>query len=394
MEIPFAEKWNARFPRYRIRHYSLGPGMIVIYILAVIGVATTIWRWFFGGLGQATNLSDGRPWGLWVGFDLLVGISISAGAFSIVAIVYLFNLKKFYPIVRPTLLTGFLAYFVEALSVMADLGQPQRIFYMIFHWNVHSPLLLVGWCVMLYLVVVLLEFSPVIFEWLGLKAPLKLIRKITIPIIVAAVTIAVVHQSALGILMTIMPWRIHPLWYSPLFPLYFLITAIASGLAMTVFESYHSARTYGFPFELSILKKLTSGIPWALGIYFVIRMVELGITGKFGLLAEGGLPFVMFVIEMIVGVVIPILYFTNKRMRNNHKHLVWGAFFTIVGLILYRFNLALIFFDGAPYFPSLAEIAITVGLSCLGIAIYDLAVRFLPMFPEVPHKVIAENTEA
>ena len=126
----------------------------------------------------------------------------------------------------------------------------------------------------------------------------------------------------------------------------------------------------------------------------MIRMVELGITGKFGLLAEGGLPFVMFVIEMIIGVVIPILYFTNKRMRNNHKHLVWGAFFTIVGLILYRFNLALIFFDGAPYFPSLAEIAITVGLSCLGIAIYDLAVRFLPMFPEVPHKVIAENTEA
>ncbi len=101
-----------------------------------------------------------------------------------------------------------------------------------------------------------LEFSPVVFEALGWKVPLKIIRAITIPLIIAGVTLSTMHQSTLGTMLTILPYNIHPLWYSPLLPLYFYLTAIAAGLAMTVFESYHSARTYGFPFEIKMLSSL------------------------------------------------------------------------------------------------------------------------------------------
>ncbi len=249
-----------------------------------MGVA--VYRWFVG-LGPTTNLSDGRGWGIWISFDMMSGIGLAAGAFTVAAVVYIFNLKQFYPIVRPTILTGFISYMLAGLTLLVDLSQPQRIWHLIIYWNIHSPLFEIGWCVMLYLTVLALEFSPVVFEALGWKAPLKLIHAITIPLIIAGVTLSTMHQSTLGTMLTILPYRIHPLWYSPLLPLYFFLTAIAAGLAMTVFESYHSARTYGYPFEIKMLSSLTKAIPYVLGLYLVLRVGELLITGNYHYLLAG-----------------------------------------------------------------------------------------------------------
>jgi Ni/Fe-hydrogenase subunit HybB-like protein len=383
------QMWTTRFPQIRMRRYPVGPGMVLIWVLGAFGMGVAVWRWIVG-LGPTTNLSDGRGWGLWISFDMMAGIGLAAGAFTIAAIVYIFHLKRFYAIVRPAILTGFISYLLAAFTLLVDLGQPQRIWHLIIYWNIHSPLFEIGWCVMLYLTVLVLEFSPVIFEWLGWKVPLKFIHAITIPLIVAGITLSTMHQSTLGTMLTILPWRIHPLWYSPLFPLYFFLTAIAAGLAMTVFESFHSARTYGYPFELGVLSRVTKAIPWVLGVYFVIRMVDLAVNHKFGYLLEGGAPTVMFLIEMIGGVLIPIGYFSDSRTRNDPNGIVWGAYFTMGGLILYRLNSALVFLNGAVYLPSWSELAVTVGLTCFGIILYDLAVRFLPMFPEPTPKVVEE----
>src|SRR5574340_1399140 len=246
------------------------------------------------GLGATTNLSDGRPWGLWISFDMMAGIGLAAGAFTVAAVVYIFNLKKFYPIVRPTILTGFISYMLAGLTLLVDLSQPQRIWHLVIYWNVHSPLFEIGWCVMLYLTVLALEFSPVLFEALHWKVPLKIIRAIQIPLIIAGITLSTMHQSTLGTMLTILPDKIHPLWYSRLFPLYFYLTAIAAGLAMTVFESYHSSRTYGYPFEQKMLASLTKAIPWVLGSYLVIRTGELLISGNWTYLLEAGFPAIMY----------------------------------------------------------------------------------------------------
>ncbi len=383
------QMWTTRFPQIKMRRYPIGPGMVLIWLLGAFGMGVAVWRWIVG-LGPTTALSDGRGWGLWIAFDMMAGIALAGGAFTVAAIVYIFNLKQFYPIARPAILTGFISYILAAFTLLVDLGQPQRIWHLIIYWNVHSPLFEIGWCVMAYTTVLALEFSPVIFEWLGWKVPLKIIRAITIPLIVAGITLSTMHQSTLGTMLTILPWRIHPLWYSPLLPLYFYLTAIAAGLAMTVFESFHSARTYGYPFELGVLSKVTKVIPWVLGSYFVIRMADMAINGKFALLLEGGAPTTMFIIEMVGGVLIPIAYFSDRRTRNDSNGIVWGAYFTMGGLILYRLHTALVFMDGAVYIPTWSEIAVTVGLTCLGVIMYDLAVRFLPMFPEPTPKAVKQ----
>lgn len=376
-----------RLGEIHLRRYPLGPGMIMVWLLGALGMGVALWRWI-AGLGATTNLSDGRPWGLWISFDMMAGIGLAAGAFTVAAVVYIFNLKKFYPIVRPTILTGFISYMLAGLTLLVDLSQPQRIWHLVIYWNVHSPLFEIGWCVMLYLTVLALEFSPVLFEALHWKVPLKIIRAIQIPLIIAGITLSTMHQSTLGTMLTILPEKIHPLWYSPLFPLYFYMTAIGAGLAMTVFESYHSSRTYGYPFEIKMLASLTKAIPWVLGSYFIIRTGDLIISGDWRYLLEGGFAAWMYIIEMFGGVLIPTLFFMDPKTRNDIHGITWGAFFTMGGLILNRLNSALIFMNGSFYLPSWQEVAVTVGLTCLGLIMFDLAVRFLPMFPEPTPKAV------
>lgn len=364
-----------------LRKYPIGPGIILIWILGALGMGVAVYRWF-AGLGATTYLNDGRGWGLWISFDMMSGIGLAAGAFTVAAVVYIFNLKKFYPIVRPAILTGFISYLLAAFTLLVDLGQPQRIWHLLIYWNVHSPLFEIGWCVMAYTTVLALEFSPILFEALGLKAPLKLIRAITIPLIIAGITLSTMHQSTLGTMLTILPYRIHPLWYSPLLPVYFYLTAIAAGLAMTVFESYHSARAYGFPFELKMLSSLVKIIPYVLGLYLILRVGELLVTGKYIHLLQDPVPALFWLAEIVGGSVIPFIYFADPKTRGDPNGIVWAAYFTIGGLILNRINTAMIFMDGSFYLPSWSELAVTVGLTCLGIILFDAAVRFLPLFPD------------
>ncbi len=377
--------WNTRFPKYRVRNYPFGPGLKLIYTLAAIGMGLVVWRWIVG-LGPSSNLNDGRGWGLWIAFDMMAGIALAGGAFTLAAVVYIFNLKRFYHIARPSILTGFIGYILGAFTLLVDLGQPQRIWHLLIYWNVHSPLFEIGWCVMLYLTVLALEFSPAVFEWLGWKVPLKIIRAIMIPLIVAGITLSTLHQSTLGTMLTIMPDRIHPLWHSYLLPLLFYISAIGCGTAMLIFESFHSARTYGYPFKLGLWKQISKALPWILGLYIVIRMADIIISGKISYVFEGGAPTTAFLIEMIIGFVVPAVMFAIPRIRGSIHGLAWAAFFAVVGVAMNRINHSVSFLKGSFYLPNWTELMISVGLTCFGIVLYDLAVRFLPMYPEVPPK--------
>jgi Ni/Fe-hydrogenase subunit HybB-like protein len=365
----------------RLRRYPIGPGIVLIWLMGAFGLGVTVWRWI-AGLGATTYLSDNRGWGLWISYDVIAGVGLAAGAFTVAAAVYIFNLKKLYPLVRPVILTGFISYGLAALSIMVDLGFPQRIWHLIIYWNVHSPLFEIGWCVMLYLTVLLLEFSPVVFEALHWNVPLKFIRAITIPLIIAGIVLSTMHQSTLGTLLTINPYRIHPLFYTPFFPLYFYMTAIAAGIAMTIFESYHSARTYGYKYHFKATTALAKAVPYILGLYIVFKFAELAFTGKYIYLMQGGWPAIMYVFEVLGGVIIPTIMFADPKVRNRPELLVWASALVMGGLIINRFNASLVFLNGTFYLPSWQEIAVSLGLTCLGIIGFDAAVRFLPMFPE------------
>jgi Ni/Fe-hydrogenase subunit HybB-like protein len=358
---------------------SFGPGTIVLAGLAVFGFALMIIRWVTG-LGATTAMIDGRGWGIWIGFDVLCGIALAAGAFSVAAVVYIFQLKEFYPILRPTVLTGFIGYGLAALSISIDLGFPHRIWHLLVYWNVHSPLFEVGWCVMTYLTVLGLEISPIVFEKFNLKAPLKLIRSITIPLVILGVVLSTMHQSSLGTLFLPMLSRVNPLWYSAIMPILFYISAIAAGLSMVIIEATLSSAGLNHRLEVGLLGKLAKAIPYVLGLYLTLRVVDMLVAGDLRYMFAGDLYSLLFWAELILGVIIPIILFSLPTTRKNRYRMFWTAILVVFGLIFNRINISLIGFDGAPYWPTWQELFISIGMVSIGAFVFVMASRYLAVF--------------
>ena len=360
---------------------SFGVGTYALAALSLFGVVLMIVRWATG-LGAVTALSDGRGWGLWIGFDVLCGIALGAGAFTIAATVYIFQMKEFYPIVRPTVLTGFIGYGLAGLSIALDLGFPQRILHLLIYWNVHSPLFEVGWCVMTYLTVLGLEISPIVFERFNLKAPLKLIRAITIPLVILGVILSTMHQSSLGTLFIPIAYRVNPLWYSSIMPVLFFISAVAAGLSMVIVESTMSSVGLNHRLEVGLLAKIAKVIPYVLGLYLAIRAVDMIVVGDLQYMFTSGVVSFLFWVEIIIGVILPLIFFSMSSVRKNRYKMFWSAVLVIFGLIANRLNTSLIGFDGAPYWPTWQELFITIGMVSVGVLAFVLASRYLAVFSD------------
>lgn len=376
----------------RVQKRSLPTGLWVLVAIAVIGMAVWVAR-FALGLGRATNLSDAYPWGLWIGFDVVSGVALAAGGFVVAATVYIFNLKKYHPIARPAILTGFLGYLLVILGLLADLAKPHHIWHLIIYWNFHSVLFEVGWCVMLYTVVLALEFSPVVFERFGWRAPLRIIRAIQIPLVIVGVILSTLHQSSLGSLFLLLRYRLHPLWYSSLLPVFFFLSAVAVGLAMVILESVISAKALKRPLEKDLLSGLAGAVPYVLGIYFVLKVIELLVAGEFGLMFEGSVRSNLFLVEILAGVLLPAVLLAIPKIRQSAAGLFWGALLVVGGLILNRLNVSIIgqMVPRGSYFPHWMEFAITIGLLASGVVAYTLITHYFPVFEE---EVAAEPVAA
>jgi len=358
---------------------QLGLGTLILGFLSLLGLVLVVYRWI-NGLGMTTGLSDGRGWGLWISFDVLCGIALAAGAFSVAGTVYILHLKEFYPILRPTVLTGFLGYALAAFAISVDLGFPQRIYYMLYNWNIHSPLFEVGWCVMIYATVLALELSPIVFEKFNMKAPLKIIRSITIPLVILGIVLSTMHQSSLGTLFILMPHRVHPLWYSSIMPILFFISAVAAGLAMVIVESTWSFFGLKHKLETKLLAKIARVIPFVLAIYAVARFAEIIISGDGIYLFTGDKYSVLFWVEILINVIIPIVLFSLPGVRKKPMQMFSTALLVVFGLLLNRFNVSLVAFSAGAYAPTWIEIFVTIGMVSIGAFVFALASHYLPVF--------------
>src|SRR6266542_1971078 len=256
---------------------------VVLLLLLTAGLYSTFVR-FFHGLGAATNLSDRFPWGLWVGFDILCGVALAAGGFTVSSIVYIFHLERFRPIVRPAILTAFLGYMLVIGALMFDLGRPYRVWHPLVMWNPHSVMFEVGWCVTLYSTVLALEFSPIVFERFKMKRVLKVLRFVMPPLVLLGVLLSTLHQSSLGSFYLIVPTKLYPLWYTPFLPVFFFIFAICVGMAMTIFESWHSSRAFHRELHHSLMSHMGRILSVAVAIYLVLRGVDMRHREVFDLL--------------------------------------------------------------------------------------------------------------
>ena len=356
--------------------------MFVVLVLA--GLYATIVR-FVQGLGASTNLTDEFPWGIWIGFDVLCGVMLAAGGFTLTATVYIFNLERFRPIVRPTVLTAFLGYALVCVALLFDLGRSYRIWHPLVMWNPRSVMFEVGWCVMLYTTVLALEFAPIVFERLQLEKPRRILRGISIPLVIAGVMLSTLHQSSLGSLYLIVPQKMHPFWYSPLLPVFFFLSAIAVGLAMTIFESSMTSKHFGKQLELPLLRELGRILAVVLLVYTVLRAQDLYHRGALKLVLQPGYETWLFLLEVLLGLAAPIVLLLIPRVRRTAGGLYLAAVLTLLGFITNRLNVSTTGMEtsaGMHYLPKWTELAVTASIIAVGFAAFALAAKYLPIFPE------------
>jgi Ni/Fe-hydrogenase subunit HybB-like protein len=358
----------------------------VLLVILAAGFYSTLLR-FTKGLGVATHLSDRFPWGLWIGFDVVCGVGLAAGGFTLAAIVYVFHLRRFHPILRPSILTAFLGYALVAVALLYDLGKPYNIWHPLVMWNHHSVMFEVAWCVMLYLTVLALEFSPAVFERFRMQKPLKLLKAITIPLVIVGVLLSTLHQSSLGSLFLIVPSKLHPYWYSPLLPVFFFISAVGTGMAIVIFESNLSARAFGLEIEMPLLAALGKAMAVVLGVYGILRLQDLWRRGALVHLREPSTETALFVLEIVLGILIPLPLLLLRRVREDREGLFAAAVLVITGFLLNRLNVSITGLEysaHAHYFPKWTEVAVTLSMVGTMFLCFALAVRYFNVFEAKP----------
>jgi len=363
-------------------------GTLILSALAFLCAGVLVQRYVFG-LGAMTNMSDGRGWGIWISFDLYCGVALAAGGFTLAAIVHIFNMEKYHPVVRPAILTAFIGYLLVVLALLVDLGQPWYIWRMIFNPNIHSPLYEVGWCVMLYTAVLALELSPAVFERLGWRIPLKIIGFIQIPLIIAGIVISTGHQNSLGSMLLIMTHTIDPLWYTPIIPALFFVSAVAVGPAMVIFEGTLSGAAFGHKISRDIFTGLGRIVSGVLVVYLIMRLADLAVAGQLGMLFTRYPQNIYWWIEIGLGVVLPIILFNIPKVQQSGKGMFIAAvLYIVLGLGLNRFIMSsiwLVIRPGYTYFPSWQEIAVSIGLVAWAMIAFQIAVRLLPITGQHGH---------
>ncbi|MCK4724076.1 MAG: polysulfide reductase NrfD, partial [Dehalococcoidia bacterium] len=235
-----------------------------------------------------------------------------------------------------------------------------------------------------YTAVLALEFSPAVFERLNWHVPLRVIRAIQIPLVIAGVVLSTLHQSSLGSMLLIMPGTINALWFTPILPLLFLISAIAVGPAMVIFESTLSTKIFGHKLDLDILSGLSKAIAYILGLYLLLKLVDLMVAGELGLIFTAYPQNLLWWGEMAIGVILPMIFFSMPSVRQSRNKIFWCSALVIIGLVLNRFNvsmLALAMRPGFTYFPHWMEFAITIALVADALLVIWLAHRFLRIAP-------------
>ena len=353
--------------------------------LAVTGLAVAVYR-LAAGLGASTNLSDAYPWGLWIGIDFTL-IAFSGGAFTLAAMVHVFDLERYRPILRTALLTGWLGYLCVLVILIFDLGRPDRFWGFLVYPNALSPLYEVSWCVLLYSVVLTLEFLPAFLERARTPRALAVLGRIQIPLAILGVTLSAVHQSSLGTVFLALPERLHPLWFTPLLPLLFLVSSIGMGLAAVIVVSHLAGRAFRTPPEAALLAGLARLSVWVWSLYGLLVAGHLAVAGQIPAVFALDRASVWFLLEIAGGVVAPILLFSSPRRRANPKALFATALLVIAGVALNRFNATLTAQrvpEGAGYAPHWMELMIQVGVLAAGVLAWYAAARFLPVLPGRP----------
>jgi len=364
------------------------PHTLVIFALMLVGLAFMAYR-LSVGLGATTGLNDIYPWGFWLGFDVLGGVAMAAGGFVIACAIYLFNWNKYKPIARPAILTAFLGYLMEVVAVFLDIGHPFRIWHPAVMWQLHSAMWVVAILVILYITTLGIESSPMLLEKLAWRKTLSFVKKIMVGAVIFGVMLSTLHQLSLGAVFLIAGAKMSTLWYSQFLPYMFLVSAIAMGLAMVSMEAMFSARAFNHRVATEVFSGLAVGIRNTLAVYLLLKIFFLVKNSGIGAAFDGSLEANMYLVEMLVGVIIPLFLASSAECRVDRGKLLLIDALVISGVLINRLNVCLFSMEGysvsrgGSYLPTFPELMVTLGVVALGIFLFKMAARYLPLFTGV-----------
>jgi len=365
---------------------------LILWLITGFAAAVGLTRLIFG-LGVTTNLTDSTPWGFWISFDVMAGVALAGGGFVLTAIFYMMRRDKYHDLVKPAVLTAFLGYIAVIIGLLFHVGLPWNLWHMMIYWNPHSPLFEVGWCVMLYTTVLLLEFSPTPLEEFSRYAKIRsILMKFRFPLVLLGIMLSTLHQSSLGSLFLIMPFKLHALWYSSILPIQFFLSAIALGLMMVSLESLVSHWLYRRKPENNLVAGLGKAAVYVLSTYFIVKMVDIIAAGELGLIFNGSWEGNLFISEMLISVLIPIVIFAIPRLRQKNGWQWLGSFLVVFGMVFNRINvggLTMLRATGDSYVPSWMEFALSFGVVSAAGLVFLFAIERFKIWHKRP-----ENPEA
>jgi Ni/Fe-hydrogenase subunit HybB-like protein len=374
-------------------------GLLILLIIIGLVCAALV---FTQGL-HITNLTDLVPWGLWIGIDLS-SIALAAGAFTISALVYLLRIKKLMPVAKTAVYLGLLGYTMAVLSLLLDIGRPDRFWHSMAYWNIHSPLWEVTMCVTLYLSVLALEVTPIVgssdmiqSRWPGIGSRMVSVHKLAPILAIVGLCLSMLHQTSLGVTYGVLRGRYA--WNRPTVAVLFIVSAVAAGPAMVVFASQVTSRiTSKAKIKPDLLNIVAKYIGWVLIGYLFLRVWDLLFlsysVGEIGgetwqYLTQGPLAINFWVGEMAIGIIIPMIILLIPSWRKNPRLQIPATAMVVIGLILYRWDTnmlgQMVVYSYLPhettalftsYFPSLVEIGAGLGVIAYGLLAFTIGVRY------------------
>ncbi|MEW6218695.1 MAG: NrfD/PsrC family molybdoenzyme membrane anchor subunit [Thermodesulfobacteriota bacterium] len=367
------------------------PSTVGLLLCIAIGAGVALYRMIHGLGHPVTGLNDVYPWGFWLGFDVLGGVAMAAGGFIIACAVYIFNWKKYRPITRPAILTAFLGYLMAVVAIFFDIGHPFRLYHPGIMWQYGSVMWIVAMHVMFYTTTLAIESSPMLFEKLRWERARVLVDKILVGAVIFGVMLSTLHQASLGAVFLIAPPRMSPLWYTQFIPYLFLISAVAMGLAMVSAEAYLSSKAFHHEVDPEIFYGLARGMAVTLAIYLGCKLYFLFTNAGLAAAFDGSLAANMYLLEMGIGVILPLALLAVPAVRRSARRIFTVNIIVISGILLNRINVCVISMEGytiprgGSYLPSVLELLMSLGIVCLGVFLFKMAAKHLPLFAHAEH---------
>ena len=373
----------------------LTPFNLISAPIILLGVLLILYR-LARGMGAVTNLSQEFPWGIWIGFDVMVGVAFAGGAYVLTFVVYILRSDKYHSIIRATVLNGLLAYVFYAGAIFLDLGRWWNITNPLWgnKFGVNSVLFLIAWHFLLYMLAEFVEFSPAIAEWLGLRKLRKILGSLTVGAVIVGIALSTLHQAGLGALFMMAKGKVHPLWYTEFIPVLFFVSSIFAGLSMVIFEGTISHRVFSDKISHEdhaayddMLIGLSQGCAVAMFVYFFAQFLIL-IHGWHWALLNTPMGY-WYLTEMVGLVAIPCFMFFHGARYRNMLLIRTAAILAMIGIIVNRLNISIIAFKwwvpfSERYFPSWMEIVITLAIILTEIWVFRWIVNRMPVFGKPP----------